>query len=282
MIAAMLRGARKDVKILANHLLSRLPPLRDVLLFVDPFGNKSSGGERRGLRQAVRFVRAGGMLAMFPAGEVAHFDWASGQVVDAPWNEALAHLVKASGAPVLPIHFRGHNGPLFHLAGLVHPRLRTALLPRELLNKRGTQIEVRVGAVVSPRKLASFASRSDIVAYLRGRTAMLAERNEKATRTAPVRESPWPLRPVVQPIGHAVDPDILVREIDALPEAQILVREKERVVCLGARAADPDDLRRNRPATRAHLSRGRRRDRQVHRSRRVRSNLPPPVRVRSA
>src|SRR5262245_48465505 len=35
LLAALLRSVRPDVKILANDLLARLPPLRDVLLLVD-------------------------------------------------------------------------------------------------------------------------------------------------------------------------------------------------------------------------------------------------------
>ncbi|HEX9295224.1 MAG TPA: lysophospholipid acyltransferase family protein, partial [Polyangiaceae bacterium] len=233
LLARILRSVRSDVKILANHLLERVEPLRDTFLFVDPFGRRDAAAPNSGaIRRAVRFLRAGGMLALFPAGEVAHLDFRCGKVTEAPWNESLAHLVRASKAPVLPLYFRGHNGPFFQVAGLLHPRLRTALLPRELLNKRGRRIEARVGALVTQRKLASFDVPSDVVAYLRERTSMLGARSESrpdGTRVA--RGSTGRLRQVnLQPIAPPVDPARMAREIGALPQEQVLVHENGRVV----------------------------------------------------
>src|SRR5204862_3035305 len=98
-LARMLRGARSDATILANHLLERVVPLRPAILSIDPFGRRDAAASNSSaLRRAVRFVRAGGMLALFPSGEVAHFDWRRGKVVEAPWHETLAHLVRASKA----------------------------------------------------------------------------------------------------------------------------------------------------------------------------------------
>jgi putative hemolysin len=233
-LARMLRGARNDVLILANHLLERVPPMRHALLSIDPFGRRDAAVSNSGaLRRAVRFVRDGGMLALFPSGEVAHFDWRRGRVIEAPWHETLAHLVRASKAPVLPVHFRGHNGPFFQAAGLVHPRLRTALLGRELVNKRGKRIEARVGAIVSQKKLASLGEPARVVAYLRERTAMLGERNEpkpvvlgwRPNGAASLREAN------AKPIALPVDAAQMGDEIRALPQDQVLVRENGRLVC---------------------------------------------------
>src|SRR5215471_17275514 len=191
-LTLMLRRVRPDAKVLANFLLQRLPALRDALVFVDPFGGKPRANVRS-LRAALRHVKDGGLLAMFPAGEVAHFDWKSRAVVDPPWNETLAWLVRMSGSVVVPLHFDGCNGPLFQVAGLIHPRLRTALLPRELLNKRGCVIDVRVGAPIGKSKLAGIASDAELVAYLRRRTSMLGAR-PRCTAHSGSHSSPAPKR----------------------------------------------------------------------------------------
>src|SRR5262249_21179832 len=127
------------------------------LLFVDPFGSQGAVlPNLRALRDAVRWLKQGRMLAVFPAGEVSHFDPATRRVVDPAWNDSVSLLARATGASALPTYFHGHNGFGFQLAGVLHPRLRTALLPRELLRRRGQVLDVRVGAIVPPRKLASF------------------------------------------------------------------------------------------------------------------------------
>ena len=41
-LAGMLRRVRRDVKVIANYLLSRVTPLREVLLYVDPFGDDAA------------------------------------------------------------------------------------------------------------------------------------------------------------------------------------------------------------------------------------------------
>ena len=40
----------------------------------------------------------------------------------------------------------GHHSAPFQFVGRIHARLRTLLLPRELLNKAGTTVRVRIGA----------------------------------------------------------------------------------------------------------------------------------------
>lgn len=131
----LLQRARPDVRVLANSLLCRIPELRQAIIPVDPFGGRSAtAANRRPLREAIRWVRGGGALLIFPAGAVAHFSLGRREICDPPWQPHLARLLRACAAPVLPVFFPGHNGLLFQLAGLLHPRLRTALIPREFLN----------------------------------------------------------------------------------------------------------------------------------------------------
>ena len=56
----------------------------------------------------------------------------------------MARLASATGAPIVRAHIEGGNSTLFYAAGRVHPALRTALLARELLKKRGAAIKVRL------------------------------------------------------------------------------------------------------------------------------------------
>ena len=137
-LAALLTRIRPDVKIMANYLLGRIPDTRDLFLLVDPFGGENAAKDNlRPLRKAIQCVRDGGMLAVFPAGEVAHADLRTRQVTEPAWSTTVARIARKAGAPVIPLYFHGHNSAMFQLLGLLHPKLRTAMLPRELFQKTG-------------------------------------------------------------------------------------------------------------------------------------------------
>ena len=82
----LLSRRRGDVRLLANHLLRRVAPLRDHCFFVDPF-DRPGAPERSlgGLRAAHLWLRQGSVLIVFPSGEVAHQVESRGVLVDAPW-----------------------------------------------------------------------------------------------------------------------------------------------------------------------------------------------------
>lgn len=223
-LAALLRKRRPDVRVMANFLLGRIPELRELFICVDPFGGEAAAGRNVGpLRQALRWVKAGGALAVFPAGEVAHLDLKQGGVVEPRWSETIAGLVRRANAPVLPVYFDGSNGPLFHLLGLVHPRLRTAMLPREVVNKCGRTLEVRVGAVIPSRRLAAIEGDAAMSEYLRDRMLLLRHRapctpRGGATESSTVRSTPLQMEPIVAPCDRTQ----LAGEVANLAPAQLL------------------------------------------------------------
>ena len=140
------RRVRPDVRVLANRCLDRIPELRRSCFFVDPFdGPEAAARSRAGLRAAHLWLRRGGALIVFPAGEVAH-TWIDGRLVDSLWHTTFERLAEATGAQVVPAFIGGHNSRLFYAAGRLHPWMRTALLGRELLATRGRTIRVRIGA----------------------------------------------------------------------------------------------------------------------------------------
>ena len=98
------------------------------------------------------------------------------EISEPPWNDRIARLIRMTGASAVPVFFHGANSPAFHLAGLIHPRLRTALLPHELLNKKGHTIRVAMGGPVKTDSLSQFATDREAMDYLRQRTVLLQSR----------------------------------------------------------------------------------------------------------
>ena len=159
---------RPDVKLLGNQWLAALPELRPHILRVNVFGGPGAA-HSNGLafRQALHWLRRGGCVALFPAGEVAHRVAADGRAVDSAWRETAAELAVRTASPVLPVLVSGANSPLFRAAGRIHPLLRTLLLPRELRAKRGSRVSVRIGSPMASGELAGFPESRDRTAHLR-------------------------------------------------------------------------------------------------------------------
>src|SRR5215469_7378684 len=94
-LGQLLRSVRTDVKIVANHLLSEFPAAEEHCIFVDPFGGvKATRFNQRGLKASIGWLESGGMLAVFPAGEVAHLNLMERPVIDPEWNHNVARIVR--------------------------------------------------------------------------------------------------------------------------------------------------------------------------------------------
>jgi putative hemolysin len=204
-LAAVLQRVRPDVKLLANHLLRVIPEVRASMLFVDPFGGpEATGRNLPAMRAALKWVRDGGALIVFPAGEVSSLDRRTGEVADISWSPIAARLIRATRATVLPVFFHGRNSWLFQIAGLVHRRLRTALLPRELIRQRGRRIAVTIGRPIPAQKLAAIESDEELATYLRVRTYVMAGRarpTARHTRSSKTSREEEPIAPAV-PADH--------------------------------------------------------------------------------
>ena len=185
-LAAVLRRVRPDFKIVANSLLASVPELRSGFIFVNPYGGSHSIREnRRPLRECLEWLARGGLVVLFPAGDVARLNWRDRGIVDPPWNPSVSRLICLAECPAVPVFIKGANGLGFQLMGALHPRLRTAGLPRETLNKRGRRIEVRVGRPVPAKALKAFDGTREAIDYLRFRTYLLARRGPAPPERGP-------------------------------------------------------------------------------------------------
>lgn len=216
LLAQLLLQRRPDMRLLANSLLLRIAELRELLIPLNPFARRPLPAcNARPLRQALRWVRDGGLLAAFPAGAVAHLQ-ADGRIADPAWQPAAIRVAALSGADVLPVYFEGRNSALFQAAGLIHPRLRTAMIPRELLNKRGSRIELRIGRPIAHAHLQGFGDAETATRYVRMRTYLLGRGGP-----APLNTGQRPRRRQ-EAIITRPDRGLLAAEFAALPPQQLL------------------------------------------------------------
>ncbi len=230
-LAAVLLQVRSDVRILGNYFLERIPALREFIIPVDPFGGP--GSQRRNLaplRRALRWLESGGALATFPSGEVSHLDLRLRCVCDPSWSETIARLARISKSAVLPVFFEGRNGAAFQLAGLLHSRLRTAMLPRELVKMCHRRIQLRIGQVIPPNRLDRIGDARQATEYLRFRTYALKRLENRTNEPFGLPDSNPPVDPIAAPRPRSE----LEREVQALSDRRLLFAGPLSVYCTTA------------------------------------------------
>ena len=158
---------RKDTKVLTNELLLRFPEFEDLFIGLDVLHENAAGRNARGIRAACKHLGAGGALLIFPAGTVARINVGQRRIEDPPWNKLVGKLARRYHAACLPVYVNARNSCWFYLTGLIHPRLRTLLLPRELANKRTCTVAATAGELLTPRDLDELHNAAAITNFLR-------------------------------------------------------------------------------------------------------------------
>lgn len=198
---------RSDVKVLANSVLASVPEVSEYFISVDVFGGrKAIHTNQRGLRQALEWLKSGGMLVVFPAGEVSHLQLNRLSITDPEWNSMVGRLIRRTNAAAVPVYVKGANSPLFQILGLINPKLRTALLPHEFLNKKHHQIEIRVGTTIPPARMQSSSSDEALTRYLRWRTYLLEHRGSARPQRsidAPVHRSQVTINSEIEALSNS-------------------------------------------------------------------------------
>jgi putative hemolysin len=224
----LVRRVRPDTKVMANFLLARVPQFHDSMIFVDPFRSRDAARHNlAALKLSIKHLEAGHPLIIFPAGEVSHLDLPARAILDPRWSDTVARIIRRTGVPVLPVYFHGNNSKLFNVLGLIHPLLRTCMLPRELLNKQHSRVTVEIGSAIPFKKLDTFATDEEMTAYLRLRTYILQTRRADTVDSAENSREQKALPGVHSPIIAPVPADLLAAELRTLPAESLLLENTE-------------------------------------------------------
>ncbi|CAG5084956.1 lysophospholipid acyltransferase family protein [Parvicella tangerina] len=163
---------RPDYKIMANKLLTRIQPLKEVIVPVNPF-DQIEDSNFSGLRRTIELIGKDTPVGFFPAGEVSSWHSDKRKVTDKPWNKSVVRILHKAQKPILPVYFDGQNSPLFYSLAMLHPVLQTAKLPSELTNKKNKTIKVIIGKPITKREQKAFSNVEKFSKYLRTRTYCL-------------------------------------------------------------------------------------------------------------
>jgi len=184
-IAHLVAKARTDFLILTNEVLTRAEEIRPWLLPVDFAETEEALKTNLQTRATAKHhLMSGGCLIVFPAGGVSTTPtlWEK-RAVDAEWKKFTARLITQARAPVVPFFFAGQNSRLFQLASHISMTLRLSLLFKEVHDRIGSEVHVRVGEVVPFERLANISDRQAFMNHLRLMTYALGAGVAEPPRT---------------------------------------------------------------------------------------------------
>lgn len=141
---------------------------------MDVLSANAASANMAGIKKVHKHLQNAGAVLIFPAGMVSAYEPKTGRIQDRPWNRLVGKLAKRYECVCLPVHVGGSNSPYFYAAGRVHPRLRTALLSRQLANKQGYALSLDFGHPITAQELNLLHSPEAGTEYLRISTDALA------------------------------------------------------------------------------------------------------------
>ncbi|SDU21809.1 lysophospholipid acyltransferase family protein [Stappia sp. ES.058] len=166
-VLSLAERLNRPYRILINNELLKAPEIRPYALPIDFEETEAALRTNMKTRQeALRLLREGVTIIVFPGGGVATADRPFGRARELPWKTFTAKMIRASQATVLPLHFEGQNSPLFHIVSRYSLTLRLSMYIREFRRLMGRDLSVRIGAPIPFEALAAFGDQRAMIAHL--------------------------------------------------------------------------------------------------------------------
>ena len=215
---------RRDVRIVANDVLSALDNIGELLLPVRILGGRPSADSLRAIDAALARDEC---VIVFPAGEVSRLGPRG--VRDTRWRRGFLRFARGCDAPVLPVRIQARNSALFYGASALFKPAGTALLVREMFARRARRIVLRIG---QPRRIPADADGAALLRDIRRELYALGTRRDQAAA---------PGDPGPEPVAAEVDPALVRAGIAGLRSLGETSDGKQ--IRVGALAADAPLLR---------------------------------------
>lgn len=176
-LAYIIGRIRQDYRILSRSLLAGVKEVSQYLIPVPfPHDDGSFEDSLAMRREATEHLLRGGVIALFPSGQVATARTPFGPAVEAEWNPFTAKLIRRSNATVVPVYFPGQNSRLYQFAAMTSPVLRQGMLLHEVVHALDKPQAPVIGRPIPPADLAEWKDRpGEFIAWLRARTLALRE-----------------------------------------------------------------------------------------------------------
>ncbi|APV49440.1 GNAT family N-acetyltransferase [Betaproteobacteria bacterium GR16-43] len=141
---------RKDVRIVANDILMRFPPLHPLLL---PVANLGAGYNKANVAAIHDALANDEAVIIFPSGEVSRAGFKG--IRDGRWQAGFLRFAEQAKAPLLPVHLDGRNSALFYGVSTVFKPLSSLMLFSEAMRQRNVKLPVHIGEIIPWKEIAA-------------------------------------------------------------------------------------------------------------------------------
>ncbi|MEO0544970.1 MAG: lysophospholipid acyltransferase family protein [Pseudomonadota bacterium] len=181
----------RPFRVIINNDLLKVPEIRPYSLPISFEESKEALALNLATRkEAVRLLKEGVTIIIFPSGGVATAPKGIGRARDLPWKIFVAKLVQSAQASVIPVYFDGQNGRLFHLVSQFSLTLRTSLLIREFQRLYGKQIKAWIGEPLHWETLSQLKDRKDLLDLLYNAVFALDPSGRQLRAKTPKKSAP--------------------------------------------------------------------------------------------
>ena len=194
----MLGEVRRDVKVVANEILSAIKPLQSLLLPVDNMQGRSGKNQLQSIRE---HLNNEGAVIIFPAGEVSRIGPRG--IRDGVWNTGFIRFAKRTKAPILPVFVDGRNSIFFYSLSLLAKPISTLWLIREMFKQAHNDLNITVGHLIHPEQYNT----------IKVNNGVLARMFKKAVYGLPKKHRQAAFANSYEAIAHPEDRRLLKKEI---------------------------------------------------------------------
>lgn len=159
-----------NYKVMVNRFLGRVESLTENFICVTPAGDIRTAPTEasiKGIKEAMRHVRGGCPLGIFPSGAVSDLSVKDRCVRDREWQEPVIRLIRKLNVPVVPVTFLDGNSAFYYSLGLIDWKVRLLKLPSEVFNKRNSAVRVALGKIITPEQQARYDDINEFRSFLR-------------------------------------------------------------------------------------------------------------------
>ncbi len=174
-LMVLMEKARSSFRFMGNDILQLLPELKERLLPVDIRDQSRNRNKNASeILKLLRYLKSGGTLGVFPAGQVAsRFTFTAPFSREHDWSVQTIRLIRLSKANVVPVYFQPNPRIVAQILGLILPKLRIALLTRELTTSR-REVKLKVGPLILNSELQAHESEAALSIWLQTKVFSLS------------------------------------------------------------------------------------------------------------